>query len=115
MLETRRLRRSCGALVGSMSVLPNVIARHLDVVFCGTAVGKRSAELGAYYAGPGNKFCPTLHQIRLTPRRLLPAEYRKLLRWRLGLTDLLQQVSGPASTLRRKDFLPPRLRTPIAK
>ncbi len=98
-----------------MAVLPNVLARHLDVVFCGTAVGKRSAELGAYYAGPGNKFWPTLHQIRLTPRRLLPAEYRKLLRWRLGLTDLAKHVSGADSTLRRKDFSAAALRKLIAK
>jgi TDG/mug DNA glycosylase family protein len=98
-----------------MAVLPNVLARHLDVVFCGTAVGKRSAELGAYYAGPGNKFWPTLHRIRLTPYRLEPAEYRKLLRWRLGLTDLAKHVSGADSTLRRKDFSAEALRALIAK
>lgn len=37
-------------------VLDDVICEKLKVVFCGTAVGNRSAKLGAYYAGRGNKF-----------------------------------------------------------
>ncbi len=41
--------------------------------FCGTAVGNVSAQRGAYYAGPGNMFWPTLHGAGLTPRRLQPA------------------------------------------
>jgi TDG/mug DNA glycosylase family protein len=36
--------------------LPNVLGPGLDVVFCGTAAGDRSAAFGCYYAGPGNKF-----------------------------------------------------------
>ena len=98
-----------------MVVLPNVLARDLDIVFCGTAAGKRSAEVGAYYAGPGNKFWPTLHQIGLTPQRLAPAEYRKLLRCRLGLTDLAKLVAGADSTLMRKDFNAQALRKLVVK
>ena len=40
---------------GVMSVLPDVLAPGLRIVFCGTAVGVTSAQLGAYYARPGNK------------------------------------------------------------
>lgn len=98
-----------------MSVLPNVIARDLDVVFCGTAAGKRSAEVRAYYAGPGNKFWPTLHDIGFTSRRFAPAEYRKLLRCRLGLTDLAKSASGADTSLRRSDFGVQTLRKLIAK
>ena len=56
-----------------MSVLPDVLAPGLRAVFCGTAAGTKSAIAGAYYAGPGNKFWPTLHAIGLTPRRFAPA------------------------------------------
>src|SRR3546814_13773735 len=49
-------------------VLPDVLAPGLRLVFCGSAAGRKSAELGAYYAGPGNKFWPTLYEIGLTPR-----------------------------------------------
>jgi TDG/mug DNA glycosylase family protein len=36
--------------------LPDYLALDLRVVFCGTAVSARSAEVGGYYAGPGNEF-----------------------------------------------------------
>ena len=60
-------------------VLPNLIAPNLRILFTGTAVGSASARAGAYYAGPGNAFWPTLHTLGLTPRRLEPSEYRTLL------------------------------------
>jgi hypothetical protein len=69
-------------------VLPDVLGPGLRVVFCGTAVGSASAKRGAYYAGPGNKFWPTLHAIGLTPRRLMPEEFRSVLDYGIGLTDL---------------------------
>jgi hypothetical protein len=34
-----------------MPVLPDIRAPGLDVVFCGTAPGERSAERGHYFAG----------------------------------------------------------------
>jgi TDG/mug DNA glycosylase family protein len=58
--------------------LDDVLGHGLKVVFCGTAAGTVSAELGQYYAGPGNKFWKTLHRIGLTERELDPAEFRTL-------------------------------------
>jgi TDG/mug DNA glycosylase family protein len=46
-----------------MTVLPDVLEPGLRVVFCGTAVGAMSTQVGAYYAGCGNqfgRFCPEL-------------------------------------------------------
>ena len=37
----------------------------LKLVVCGTAAGDRSAQLGQYYAGPGNKFWRTLASLGL--------------------------------------------------
>ena len=93
-----------------MAKLPDVLAPDLDVVFCGTAAGKRSAEVGAYYAGPGNKFWPTLHAAGFTPHRFAAADFRLVLNYRLGLTDLAKQVSGADSTLKRHDFDIPAFR-----
>ena len=42
--------------------LPDVLRDNLDVVFVGTAAGRRSAELGVYYAHSGNYFWRTLWQ-----------------------------------------------------
>jgi TDG/mug DNA glycosylase family protein len=77
-----------------MSVLPDVLQANLAVVFCGTAAGKKSAQVGAYYAGPGNKFWEVLYRIGLTPRKLEPREFRGLLQYGIGLTDIIKEQSG---------------------
>lgn len=59
-------------------VLPDVVGPCLDIIFCGTAAGKASAQRKAYYAGPGNAFWPTLHKVGLTPHQLKPEEFRSL-------------------------------------
>ena len=57
-------------------VLPDVLEPDLDIVFCGTAAGTRSADVGAYFAHPQNRFWRTLAEVGLTPRRLAPTEFR---------------------------------------
>jgi double-stranded uracil-DNA glycosylase len=89
-----------------MAVLPDVLAEDLDVVFCGTAPGKYSATVGAYYAKPGNRFWPTLHAVGLTPLRLAPHQYRQVLDFNLGLTDLAKHTSGQDAGLSKQDFEP---------
>ena len=77
-----------------VDILPDVLAPGLQVVFCGSAAGRRSAEAGAYYAGPGNRFWPILHEIGLTPRLFQPRQYREVLACGIGLTDLAKGQSG---------------------
>lgn len=85
-------------------ILPDVLEPGLRVVFCGTQAGAVSARRGAYYAGPGNKFWPVLHQIGLVPERLRPDEFRTLPRYGIGVTDLAKRTSGPDSALRGGHF-----------
>ena len=75
-------------------VLPDLLVPGLDVVFCGTAAGRRSAQLGQYYAHPQNKFWRTLHATGLTPRLFAPHEYRSLLDLGIGATDTAKHASG---------------------
>ena len=82
-----------------MAILPDVLRPNLKVVFCGTAAGDKSARAGAYYAGPQNKFWDILHRVRLTPRRLLPQEFEKLLDYGIGLTDLIKTRCGADNKL----------------
>jgi TDG/mug DNA glycosylase family protein len=98
-----------------MSVLPDLLAPALDIVFCGTAVGTASARRGAYYAGPGNAFWPTLFKVGLTPRLFAPEEYRDLKRYGLGLTDLAKTVSGADRSLSAEHFDCARLRRTVLK
>jgi len=75
-------------------VLHDVLVPSLQVVLCGTAASTVSAKASAYYAHPQNKFWTILHQTRLTPERLQPRQFRELLRYRIGLTDLVKTHSG---------------------
>lgn len=98
-----------------MSILPDVLAPHLRIVFCGTAVSATSAQLGAYYARPGNKFWPTLFKVGLTPRQLRPEEYATITRYRLGLTDLAKSIAGSDDALEDRHFDRSGLRAKIER
>jgi double-stranded uracil-DNA glycosylase len=75
-------------------LLPDVLQPDLDVVFCGTAAGKASAELEAYYAHSNNKFWSVLFETKLTPRKLRPHEFMQVTNLGLGLTDLCKDRAG---------------------
>ena len=96
-------------------VLPDVLAPGLRIVFCGSAAGRVSARVGAYYAGPGNRFWPTLAAVGLTPRRLEAAEFRIVTRYGLGLTDLCKTASGADGALPHAADDPIALRAKIAR
>jgi TDG/mug DNA glycosylase family protein len=75
-------------------VLPDVLQPGLDVVFCGTGAGRRSAQARAYYAGPGNRFWWALAEVGLTPRLFLPEEFPQLPDCGIGLTDIAKAHIG---------------------
>ncbi|WIG56045.1 MAG: G/U mismatch-specific uracil DNA glycosylase [Rhodanobacteraceae bacterium] len=85
-------------------ILPDVLAPGLRVVFCGTAPGTRSAREGAYYAHPGNHFWRALFVIGLTPQLLAPAEFRDVLQFSIGLTDVAKHHFGSDAELPRTAF-----------
>ncbi|HWL69959.1 MAG TPA: mismatch-specific DNA-glycosylase [Geminicoccus sp.] len=75
-------------------VLDDVLGPGLRVVFVGMASGRVSALRRRHYAGPGNKFWPTLAAVGLTPERLTPDREREILRHGMGLTDVQKRQSG---------------------
>ena len=79
--------------------LPDVVAPHLDVLFCGINPSLMSASHGHHFARPGNRFWPALHLAGLTPRRLTPDEDRELLRYGLGVTNLVDRPTRAAAEL----------------
>lgn len=87
-------------------ILPDLLASDLCVVFCGTAASDVSARAGAYYANPSNRFWPTLYAIGLTPHPFAPGEFRRLLDYRIGLTDVAKHVHGVDSRVRAEDYDP---------
>jgi double-stranded uracil-DNA glycosylase len=95
-------------------ILPDVLPPGLCLVFCGTAPGAASARAGAYYAGPGNRFWTTLHEVGLTPVLLRPAEFARLPEFGIGLTDVSKTASGSDGEVGTRGFDPERLTAAIA-
>jgi TDG/mug DNA glycosylase family protein len=85
-------------------ILPDVLGPNLRLIVCGSAAGTVSAQMGAYYAGPGNRFWPTLHRIGLTPVELAPQDFRSVLGYGIGLTDIAKKAFGGDAMLQQGDF-----------
>ena len=90
-------------------IIDDVLQEGLRAVFCGTALGAASARVGAYYAATGNKFWPTLHRVGLTSGQIAPTDYRRILEFDLGLTDLCKLRSGSDRVVGDHAFDVPRL------
>ena len=85
-------------------IVPDLLEEGLSLVLCGTAPSLASRQAQAYYAHPGNIFWKTLFDAGLTPRLFSPAEYRDLLKLRIGLTDLNKTEWGADSELNHAGF-----------
>ena len=96
-------------------ILPDVLDYNLNIVFCGMAASKKSKELQAYYAGPGNKFYKTLNTINLTNEVIIPKAYKKLLNYNIGLTDICKTDYGNDDELNSQKYDPSGLLTKITK
>jgi TDG/mug DNA glycosylase family protein len=94
-------------------IVPDLLAPGLDLVFCGSAPSRASAEAKAYYANPGNRFWLTLHETGLTPRLFAPREYPKLLDLGIGLTDVWKFHFGQDAELPKDGANPPALEAKI--
>jgi TDG/mug DNA glycosylase family protein len=81
-------------LASTTEKLPDQLQENLRLVFVGTTASTRSADVGHYYAHPGNRFWRTIHQVGLTPRRYEPREFPALLELGIGFTDLCKSGAG---------------------
>jgi TDG/mug DNA glycosylase family protein len=84
--------------------VPDVIAPHLRVLFCGINPGRYSAAAGHHFAGPSNRFWPTLHAAGFTPTLLRPADESALLHFGLGITNLAPRATPEASHLSTREL-----------
>ncbi len=79
--------------------MPDVVARDLDVLFCGINPSLMSAARRHHFARPGNRFWPALHLAGLTPRLLAPEEDRELPAYGLGVTNVVSRPTRTAAEL----------------
>ena len=79
--------------------IPDLIARDLDVLFCGINPGLYSAFTGLHFARPGNRFWRALHDGGLTTTQLQAWQQNALLEARLGITNLVMRATATAAEL----------------
>ena len=85
--------------------VPDVIAPHLHVLFCGINPGLYSGATGHHFARPGNRFWPALQQAGFTDRLLSPWDERDLLRRGCGVTNLVARATASARELTLEELL----------
>jgi TDG/mug DNA glycosylase family protein len=85
--------------------LPDVIAPHLKVLFCGINPGLYTAAIGHHFGRPGNRFWPTLHAAGFTPRLLSPFEEQELPALGYGITNVVDRATAAADELTPADYL----------
>lgn len=93
--------------------LPDQLRPNLRLVFVGTAASTRSAEVGHYYAHPGNRFWRAIHEAGITPRRYRPDEFAGLITLGIGFTDLSKSGAGMDHQIARKTIDVPGFRAKI--
>jgi len=92
VLYTLRIRKLSG-----VSMISDILAPGLRVVFCGINPGKSSAHTGFHFAHPGNRFWKVIHQAGFTDKQLLPEQEQQLLDTRCGITMLVERPTVQAN------------------
>lgn len=89
---------------GEHRALPEYLRQGLDVVFVGYNPGERSARVGHYYAGRGNRFWPLLYESGLVPEPLTYQDDVRATEFGIGLTDLVGRWTRSSADLSRAEL-----------
>jgi len=87
------------------TTLSDVIARDLDVLFCGINPGLYTAAVQQHFGRPGNRFWPTIYRAGFTPRLFHPSEQRELLQHGCGITNVVARATATAAELTPADLV----------
>lgn len=86
------------------SELPDIIAGHLKVLFCGINPGLSAAAAGHHFIGRNNRFWQAIHLAGFTPEEIAPQEDRMILRYGCGLTTAVKRPTARADQLSPAEF-----------
>ncbi|MGF6771547.1 TDG/mug DNA glycosylase family protein [Paraburkholderia sp. GAS199] len=84
--------------------LPDILAPHLSLVFCGINPGMRAVATGHHFEGRGNRFWRVLHLAGFTPTQIAPEHDRTILQFGLGLTAVVPRATVSAAELSRAEI-----------
>jgi double-stranded uracil-DNA glycosylase len=83
---------------------PDILARDLDVIFCGVNPAMTAAVAGHNFSSRSNRFWTVLHLASFTDIRLQPHEERRLLEYRCGLTAVVERPTRRAIDVPPDEF-----------
>jgi TDG/mug DNA glycosylase family protein len=86
------------------TVIPDVIAPDLSVLFCGINPGLYSGAVGRHFARPGNRFWRALHDSGFTPELLGPYRQEELLALGLGVSNVVGRTTARADELSAEEL-----------
>src|SRR3984957_17546087 len=96
-------------LDGSASYESDILARDLDVVFCGLNPAVSAAAAGYNFSFPSNRFWQVLHLAGFTDVRLQPRDERRLLEFGCGITAVVRRPTKRAEEVLPEEFQQARL------
>jgi TDG/mug DNA glycosylase family protein len=88
----------------SLPTLPDYLQPGLKLVFIGINPGYYSAQVGRYYARPGNLFWWALSNSGLVPAPVTPESAPDLLKLGIGLTDVVKRPTHSSGDLTQDEF-----------
>jgi TDG/mug DNA glycosylase family protein len=83
---------------------PDILARGLDVVFCGINPASTAALEGHNFSSRSNRFWLVLHLAGFTDVRLAPQDERRLLDYGCGITAVVRRATQKASDVSPEEF-----------
>lgn len=85
--------------------LPDIIAKNLDVLFCGINPGLAAAAAGQHFVGRSNRFWQVLHRAGFTPEEMSSQQDHLLLEHGYGITSVVARATASAAELSSNEFI----------
>lgn len=85
-------------------MLTDIIALHLDVIFCGINPGLKSSNDGHHFSGRSNRFWKVLHQSGFTSYEIEAVNDTVILDFGCGLTTAVARATSRADELSKDEF-----------
>jgi double-stranded uracil-DNA glycosylase len=83
---------------------PDVLAKGLDVVFCGLNPALTAVSDGHNFSNRSNRFWLVLHLAGFTDVRLEPRDERRLLDYGFGITAVVRRATTKADEISAEEF-----------
>jgi double-stranded uracil-DNA glycosylase len=83
---------------------PDILAKGLDVVFCGVNPASTAAAAGYNFSNANNRFWLVLNLAGFTDVRLQPQDERRLLEYRCGITAVVRRPTKSADEVSPEEF-----------